>query len=210
MILAGFFLFIVPAMIFSAPDTRADAIVKQVLNRYDQSKTIKADFHQTFHWVLTNTKSEQNGTIWLEDKEKFKIKTETQLVVSDGKTIWTYSQSTNQVLIDNVQKAEDITLPRDILLNFSDKYQATFVKEEKLNGEDCFVIELNSKTDDNFIKKMTIWVSQKRLVVKKIVQTDLNNNLNTYILSNIQFDVLLEDNFFKYNIPDSVEVIDMR
>ena len=169
-----------------------------------------ADFDQIYHWVLTNNKAEQSGTIWLEGKKKFKIQTENQLIVCDGTTVWTYSQNTNQVLIDNVQNANDITLPGDIMLNFLGKYRPIYIDKEKLNGVECHKIELDAKNDDEFIQKVIVWVGKKDLIVHQIEQIDLNNNENIYRLKNIQFDVQFAKEFFKYIPPDSVEVIDMR
>ena len=203
--------FILTQFVISArADVKAEKIVKQVLTKYEAAKTFQADFEQTYYWVLTDNKSEQYGTIWLEGKTKFKIQTENQLIVSDGKTVWTYSKTTNQVLIDDVQKTDDITLPGDIMLTFLDKYDPVYIGEELTNGIKCHRLELTSKTDDQFIQKIILWIGNKDLEVKKIQQIDLNKNKNTYVLKSIQFDVLFPKDFFQYSPPDSVEIIDMR
>ncbi|MCD4664383.1 MAG: outer membrane lipoprotein-sorting protein, partial [Bacteroidales bacterium] len=150
------------------------------------------------------------GVIWLEGKEKFKIQTEDQLIITNGKAIWTYSKANNQVIVDKVKNAEDINLPRDILLNFSDQYKAHYIKEEKVDNQDCHVLGFTAKTDDKFINQMKIWIDSKKTLVIKIEQIDLNENVNTYLLSNIEFDLSLPAKFFSYKIPESVEVIDMR
>jgi len=209
-IAAGVFFVLIPMVLISSPQNKANSIIKKVLKKYNESANIKVDFSQVFFWKLTDNKVEQNGTIWLEGKEKFKIQTENQIVVSNGKTAWTYSQSTNQVIIDNIQNTEDINLPKDILLNFSDLYNSAFLKDEKLEGKMHHHIELNSKTGDDFIKQIKLWIDVKALVVKKIIQTDINENTNTYFLKNIEFNVDLPVDFFEYSPPDSAEVIDMR
>lgn len=195
---------------FAKADVKGKKVVEQVLKKYEAAKSFQADFEQTYYWVLPDTKSEQYGTIWLEGKTKFKIQTENQLIVSDGKTVWTYSKTTNQVLIDEVQKADDITLPGDIMLTFLDKYDPIYIGEELINGIKCHRLELTSKTDDQFIQKIVLWISIRDLIVKKIQQIDLNKNKNTYVLKSIKFDVLFPKDFFHYVPPDSVEVIDMR
>jgi outer membrane lipoprotein-sorting protein len=191
-------------------DDKSESIIKDVLKKYEESKNIKVDFLQTFNWKLTGNISEQNGTIWLEGKEKFKIITEDQTIVSDGETAWTYSKTNKQVIIDKVANAEDINLPRDILLNFSDQYKSIYVKNEKVNNKDCYFIELSSKNDDLFIKQMKLWIETKKMNLLKIEQIDLNENVNTYFLSNFQINSPIGSEFFKYEVPDTVEVIDMR
>ncbi|NOZ60613.1 MAG: outer membrane lipoprotein carrier protein LolA [Calditrichaeota bacterium] len=191
-------------------DVKADKIVKQILAKYKNSKTFKADFEQTYYWVLTDNTAVQRGTIWLEGKDKFKIQTENQLIVSDGKTVWTYSKNTNQALIDNVQKAEDITLPGDVMLRFLDKYRATYIGEERADGIACQRLELTANSGDQFIQKVILWVGKKDPIVRQIEQIDLNKNTSTYHLKGIEFDTPFAKDFFHYSPPDSVEVIDMR
>jgi len=191
-------------------DDKSESIIKDVLKKYEESKNIKVDFTQTFNWKLTGNISEQSGTIWLEGKEKFKIITEDQTIVSDGETIWTYSKINKQVIIDKVTNAEDINLPRDILLNFSDQYESLYVKNEKVDNTDCYFIELSSKEDDMFIKQMKLWIEIKKMSLLKIEQIDLNENVNTYFLSNFQTNSPISSKFFKYEVPDTLEVIDMR
>ncbi len=199
-----------PILLFASPENKANSIIKKVLKKYEQSKNIKVDFLQTFNWKLTENVSEQKGTIWLEGKEKFKIETEDQTIVSDGNNMWIYSKTNNQVIVDKVANAEDINLPRDILLNFSDQYTPSYIKEERIKNQNCFLIELSSKGDDQFIKQVKIWIETKNFTLVKIEQIDLNENVNSYLLSNFETNVPISASFFKYEIPDTVEVIDMR
>jgi len=194
-----------------ATDEKANEIIKKLKDNYNKLKTLSAEYTQTFHWKLADNIHQQKGSIWLKGTEKFKIETEDQLIISDGKTIWTYSQFNNQVIIDNVRKSdEEVTLPRDIFLNYSEQYRPNYLKEDKIDNQNCYVIELFAKTEDIFIKYMKIWVNIKILVPMKIQQVDINDNENTYLLKNIQINEQLNDNFFVYKIPEAVEIIDMR
>ena len=194
-----------------ASDDKANEIIKEVKKEYDDIKTFHAEFTQTFHWILADNINEQHGTIWLKGKEKFKIVTEDQTIVSNGKTIWTYSQFNNQVIIDDLEKSgEDIRLPKDLFFKYSEQYKPSYVDRETVFNQECDVLELTAKTEDIFIKYMKMWINKKTLIPIKILQIDLNKNENTYFLKNIELNKPLEDNFFDYKIPDSVEVIDMR
>ncbi len=194
-----------------ALDNKADEIIRKVKAKYDDLKTFYAEFDQTSYWKLANNVQEQHGKIWLKDKDKFRIETQDQIIVSDGKTIWTFSQFNNQVIIDKVEKSgEEIRLPKDIFFNYSEDYIPVYLNDEKINNQDCFVLELRAKTKDIFIKYMKIWIDAKITVPIKIEQVDINNNSNTYLLMNPEINKAINDSFFSYKIPDSVEVIDMR
>ncbi len=206
---------IIAILIFSitesvAADDKAEDIIKDARKKYEDLKTLKADFTQIFQWKLAENVHEQKGMIWLKGKDKFKIQTDDQIIVSDGKTVWTYSAVNNQVIVDNVDKSEDITLPKDLLLNYSKQYVPKYIKNEKVNNTDCHLLEFTADTQDIFIKYMKIWINTKLRIPVKIQQTDLNDNINTYMLSGIEIDTDLPDNFFKYQSKPGVEVIDMR
>lgn len=194
-----------------ARDDKAEALIKKVKTKYDNLKIFYAEFQQTSHWKLADNVQEQQGKIWLKDKDKFRIETPDQTVVSDGKTIWTYSQFSNQVIIDHVADAgEEMRLPRDIFLKYSEDYRPAYLKDEIVDGQNCAVLELQAKAEDIFIKYMKIWINEKLLVPIKIEQIDINDNSTTYLLMNIDTKVRSDDSFFNYQIPTSAEVIDMR
>ena len=138
-----------------ALDNKADEIIRKVKAKYDDFKTFYAEFDQTSYWKLADNVQEGHGKIWLKDKDKFRIETQDQIIVSDGKTIWTFSQFNNQVIIHKVEKSgEEIRLPNDIFFKYSEDYIPVYLKDEKINNKDCFVLELRAKTKDIFINYM--------------------------------------------------------
>lgn len=194
-----------------ATDNKAEDIIKRVKDKYDDLKTFYAEFTQSSHWKLADNVHEQKGKIWLKGKDKFRIETPDQTVACDGKAIWTYSQFNNQVIIDKVAKSEEeIRLPRDIFFKYSEDYTPIYVQDEKIENQDCAVLELRAKTEDIFIKYMKIWINKKMSVPMKIEQLDINNNSNNYFMMNIDINKAIDDNFFVFQVPDSVEIIDIR
>ena len=194
-----------------AGDNKADEIIKKVKAKYDGLKTFYAEFDQTSYWKLADNVQEQHGKIWLKGNDKFRIETPDQTVVSDGKAIWTYSQFNNQVIVDRVEKSgEEIRLPNDIFFKYSEDYLPVYLNDEKIDDQDCFVLELRAKTEDIFVKYMKIWIETQKTIPVKIEQVDINSNSNTYLLMNLEMNKSIDDNFFTYKAPDSVEVIDMR
>ncbi|MDZ7330425.1 MAG: outer membrane lipoprotein chaperone LolA [candidate division KSB1 bacterium] len=194
-----------------AQDPRAVEIINKVKAKYDALTSFQADFEQTSYWKLADNVQQQKGRLWLKGKDKFRIETQDQIIVSDGKTVWTHSLYNNQVIIDRIENSSDeIRLPKDLFLKYSENYSPRFVANEIIDQQDCAVVELKAKSDDIFIKTMKIWINTKISVPIKIEQTDINDNLNTYRLLNVDLNKPLLDKLFHYAIPDSVEIIDMR
>jgi len=193
-----------------AGDDKSEEIIQKFKSKYDKLKTLKADFVQVAYWKLADNTHEQSGSIWLKGKEKFKILTPDQSIMANGTTLWTFSEFNKQVIIENMTKSKDVSLPRDLFLKYSEQYQSKYLSEEVVDNANCYIISLTGKTEDLFIKSIKIWINMKLWVPAKIEQQDLNNNKNTYFLKNIQLDEPMADTLFDYTPPESVEVIDMR
>lgn len=203
-------LLILPGTSLLAGDQKSEEMIQKLKSKYDKLKTFKAEFVQTAYWKLADNIHEQKGSIWLKGNDKFKIETPDQVIMSNGKTLWTFSQFNNQVIIENMIRSKDVSLPKDLFLTYSEQYQSKYIGEELVENEHCSVIELTGKTEDLFIKTIKVWINTKLWVPIKIEQHDLNSNTNAYVLKNIQLDVPMADHFFEYIPPASVEIIDMR
>ncbi|MBD3290671.1 outer membrane lipoprotein chaperone LolA [candidate division KSB1 bacterium] len=188
----------------------AEDIIDKVKNKYEEIGSLTANFTQSFKWKLAGESQEQHGSLFIKGKNKFRIETEGQIVVSDGTNLWTYSKSNNQVIIDNVDNAEEVILPREIFLKFSQNYNPQYLREEKYNNTDCYVVNLIAKTDNQFIREMKIWVARSSWLTQKVQHTDINENITTYSLRSIKVNQDLKDTVFSLQIPENVEVVDMR
>jgi outer membrane lipoprotein-sorting protein len=69
-----------------------DEIMKNVEHRLADQKTVKARFEEVYVWKLTGEKQTVKGEFLLKGDDRFRITTDDQIVVSDGKTIWTFKK----------------------------------------------------------------------------------------------------------------------
>ncbi|MBN2012338.1 outer membrane lipoprotein chaperone LolA [candidate division KSB1 bacterium] len=188
----------------------ADEVIKRAKKKYEESTSLAAAFTQQFKWKLAGESQEIQGKIWLKDGDKFKIETADQTIVSDGKTIWTYSRANNQVIIDNLKNNADNMLPNDIFVKYAEDYRPSQLSEETVLGNDCYAILLLPKTQNAFIREMKVWVDKKDWITRKIQHTDINENMTSYTLSEIEIDPALPDNLFRFPKQQGVQEIDMR
>ena len=206
---------ILPILLICAPFSHAKMngkdVIKKVTEKYDGLTNLKADFKQTFEWELAEQTQTVSGTIYLRAGDNYRVETEDQLIITDGKTVWTYSKKDNQVIIDLMEKSQENPLPKDLLFKYSKDYNPTHVEEEKLDDNEVYVVLLLPKDENEaFIKSMKIWVDAKTWFTRKIEQVDINDNINTYTVSNIQEGIELASDLFKFEIPDTTEVVDLR
>lgn len=196
------------AVAWSQPS--AKDIIKEVQKKYENLTNVVADFEQVFHWDLTDEVQTLAGKVWLGTENKYRIETKDQVVVTDGISAWTFSKISNQVVIDKPGTSKDSPLLRDLLLQYSQDYQPRYVGNEKIGENDCSVLELQARTEDAYVRTVTIWVDRKNATVYRIKQIDINGNSNTYTLLGIAFDAKIPAETFKFIKPEGAEVIDMR
>jgi outer membrane lipoprotein-sorting protein len=160
---------------------------------------------------LTGTKSATAGTLYVKGGKKYRFETEDQLVISDGKTVWTLNRINNQLLIDKVRKNSGALLPRDILFKYPKTHYATLIAQKKLNGKKTYVIKLDPREDiHGYFSSIKIWVLDDDWQIVKIEITDLNGNKSVFNLSNIDTKSKLPDALFQFTPTPEMNVVDMR
>jgi len=194
-----------------ADEQSAQKIVENINRHYQTIKNVSARFEQTFYWKLADERQKITGKIFIKDGKKYRVETADQIIVTDGKTVWTLSEANKQVIIDLLnENAQQNPLMREFIVKYSKEYKPTIVGQEIINDSPCQILELTPKNDDMFITSVRIWVDTKTWLMLKVEQTDINENITTYLISNIDIAAALSDNLFKLEIPKDYEVIDLR
>ena len=139
-----------------------DKILQNFEKTIEEANTFQADFIETYKWELTGEQQTLHGKFFLKGEDRFRIETEDQIIVSDGKTIWMYNLPSGRVLIDNLYNSEDTMLPRQILLKHQNQYRSQVLGEEILQDEPCYVMLLTAETEDTFIPVVKIWIQKNK------------------------------------------------
>jgi len=189
---------------------RAKDIIKKVNEKYKKLKSLQAEFEQTYTWELAGETQTVTGTIYLTESNKYRIETDEQLVITDGKTVWSYTDIDNHVIIDMLKNSQANQLPKEILLQYSKEFEPDFLKEELVEGDKTFLLDLKPKDEEGLIISMKVWIDAKTWFTRKIEQIDLNDNKNTYLVRNIQEDPELDPKLFQFEMPEDAEIVDLR
>jgi len=185
-------------------------IIEKVRDKYKDLTSLKAEFTQTFVWELAGETQSVKGTLYVKGDKHYRIETEDQLVVTDGATVWTFSKKGEQVIIDLIDNSSGGQLPKDLLFQYAKDYKAKFLAEEKVDGHDTYALALEPKEEDALLHSMKIWVDKDDWFTRKIEQVDINENINTYTIKKIEENPELDASLFKFEIPEAVEVVDLR
>jgi len=185
-------------------------IAEKVCTKLENLKTLTAHFDKSFHWKLANEVHKYKGKLYVQNPDKFRIETDKWLMCSDGRSVWTYSETNGQVLISRAAGSEGELTPQAFLFRYVRDYSAEYLKQEKLGRRTCYLLQLTPKEENSFVTQMKVWIDKNDGLTRKASYTDINGNITTYELSGIQVGKPIDDALFRFDPPEGVEVIDLR
>jgi len=207
--LALFFIFFFPVAESFAAD-KVEKVVKKVREKYEKLDDVDIEFVRTTIWSLADEKYKTDGKLYISKKNKYRVETTAQTIVTDGITLWTYSVENNQVIVNDLDKAEENVLPKEVLLKYTKDSKPELIGEKEIGGMPCIGIKFTPEDDDEYISSTIAWVNKKTHLALKIEQEDINENITIYELTYHNFNTPHPASLFEFSIPANVEVIDLR
>ncbi len=205
------FLLLFTIVILAYCATDIGKIIKNVQKKYKKVSSIYVDFKQINRFKLTGLSSEIFGSLLLTKDDRFRLETEDQIIVSDGKTFWRYNKLENQVIIDYAKKTEQDVFLHDFLFNIQEKYFSQVLSERKVNSDKIFEIKLTPKnSESSFFEYIKVWIVDKSWEIKRVIYVDYNENETEYEIEKLSINPTIKENDFKLNIPQGIEVVDLR
>jgi chaperone LolA len=185
-------------------------IIENVRRVLAEKVTVKARFEEQYLWQMVGEKQTIRGDFELKGDARFRITTEDQVIVSDGKTLWTYSKPMKRLLVDKMENAENEWLPQTLFLKTQKEYRHRLSGEEEILGRKCVIVNFDAMKEDSYFPKMKVWVDAETWIPARIEQVDISKNRTTYTLSEVQTGIEIEDSTFQFKAPEGVEIIDLR
>ena len=186
-------------------------IIEELQDVYEDIDYLTAEFIQKDLFKLTGSENVTEGKIYIKNGTEYRLETEEHTVVTDGKSVWSYSPRTNKVIIDKVKEGDASLLPRDMLFTYPKSYYSNLIDEEKIGKDSFFVLKMTPKEDiQGYIKSMKIWVNKKTFLIYKIEYDDLNDNTSSFEIVKMDIESKIPDTYFEFKAPPESETIDMR
>jgi outer membrane lipoprotein carrier protein len=188
----------------------ADDLLKKVIDKTRSYENIRFDFTYKMLNEKAGINETQSGILHL-NGESYKITMQGQIVVSDGKTVWTFIEDSNEVMISSAEEGEDAMTPSSLLTSYYKEYKASFVSEKQNAAKGLKTIELKPSAGKKFSRiQLGIDESKQQLINLSIF--DNSGNVFVYDLSKMSNNILLAKDFFSFNIKNypGIEVVDMR
>jgi len=188
----------------------AQDVLEKVKKKYDDILDAELRFSQTVKFEMTNLEQSASGTLFLKKGNRYRLEVDDRTIVTDGATVWSYSPSMNQVIIDQFNSDERMLSPDKILTGAPGDFMASVLGTEKVGPSDLLVLKLVPKNDESFISVLKLWIDGSTWLVKKAEVVDFNGKMTEYEITELKINTGLDDRWFTYEIPRGVEVVDLR
>ncbi|NBW71023.1 MAG: outer membrane lipoprotein carrier protein LolA [Bacteroidetes bacterium] len=174
-----------------------------VQQKIKEGNVFVASFDHQFTDGYTKEQSGSSGRVWL-SWGQYRIETEGQIIVVDGKTSKVLDTNRNRVIISEYDSEFDDFAPSKILGGLGEEYRVESIKRRAQREE--FILMSN----DSFSAFETIEITiDKELFPREVKALDMGANLIEMKFSSANYQIL-DDHFFQLQIPKGAEVIDMR
>jgi chaperone LolA len=178
----------------------ADKVMKELQLKFDKIKDLSAQFTQ-----LTNGKSKLAGMLFIKKENKLRIDTKNLIIVSDGKTFWSYNKKANKVIISSYDENEPGVFSMKELVY--DLPAESDIELSNDNGQRVLKLTPNSYAY-NF-DDIKLWLSEDNLI-NKVVLNDATMGKVEVRFSNYQLNQNLMDSDFLFTPPEGSRIIDIR
>lgn len=194
----------------AASQESAQDVMAKVRKKYESITDGEVRFTQKVVFSMARIQQETSGTLLFKKEKKYRVEFEDQLVVTDGTTVWSYSRSTNQVLIDDFRQNERSLSPEQILSAAPSAYAPTLLGKERLGTLETIVVKLTPPEGTSLVKTMKIWVQEGEWLVRKAELADIHGKETTYQVQHFRINTGIPDDRFRYTPPPGVESVDLR
>lgn len=152
-------------------DPAAKELIDKMAAKAKSYPSIITDFHFYFENEAEDIKEEYTGKAWIKG-DMYKISLLGQIIISDGKTIWTILEDVGEVNIVNRDLTDDSFLnnPAQLFANYEKDFKFKYVGEEKHAKGQAAIIELYPAQPEQGLKpgnKKNSDLSRIRILILK-------------------------------------------
>ena len=198
------------AMPVRPQELTVNEITQKMHEKYESMQDATARFTQHVKFGFSQIEQDFSGTLTMKKPNKYRVESEQQTFVTDGTTVWAYSPTNKQVLIDRYKENQNTLSPDRFLLHLPDNYYATLLGTEEAGGARLVTLKLVPKDDQSFVKSMKVTIDEGSWIVRKVDIVDVNDTETTYTVQDVKVNTHVKDSLFAFTPPAGTEVVDLR
>jgi len=208
------FLFIISLIIaigsYAQKDKKATEILDRVIAKTESYKTMEVEFTLAMDNVEADIHDNKNGVL-LVMGDKYKLTLSEQIVISDGKTMWTILMENQEVMINDVEENEESITPTNLLNSYGDNYKSVYLREDVIKGKTVDLIELTPLKGRTYTK-IEVAIEKGLDQIYSFSMFDKNGSTYSYTIKKYTLNKKIGEFEFVFNEANypNFEIVDMR
>lgn len=193
-------------------DPAAAEVLDALARKYKSYTSYKANFTRSIEGPTGKNTGKTTGDILVEG-EKFNLKLAEQEMFCDGKTIWTYIKSANEVMVNEHEPGADEIYPGTIFTLYQNGYKYILMGEIKDGKEVLQIIDLEPADRQKPVMKVRMIVRKNDKSVKKWTVFERGTNIKYHFtLNNFVPNAPVTAQHFSFDKSKypNVKVVDLR
>ncbi len=193
----------------------ADAIVGRAARIYRSLSSLGADFVQVINNPMIDS-SDSRGTLVQAGPSKLAMRFSDpsgEAVIIDGQYVWVYTPSTTpgQVLRIRVPSGGPVygyNILAWLLDKPAERYHATYVRADRINGQDVDVVQLVPAVPDLPFERAVVWLAKGDGLPRRLEISEHGGASRILTLSHLRVNQAVSDKTFAFTVPQGVRVVD--
>jgi outer membrane lipoprotein carrier protein len=204
---------LLPAGPLEAQD--AGAIIGRAAKVYQSIASLRANFVQVIDNPMIDS-AESKGTLVQAGPARLAMRFSDpagEAIVVDGRHVWIYTPSTvpGQVVrlaAPSGGPAYGYNLLAWLLDKPAERYKASYLRSEKVNGQLADVIQLVPAVPDLPFERAIIWLDPENALPRKLEIHEQSGATRTLSLSQVRVNEHVAEQTFTFEVPKGVRIVD--
>jgi len=207
------FAIVVATQTYAQTDAAAKSILQKVTQTYEGYKTIQTDFTLTVQQPQQTSNYTESGAISMENTSgKYRVTTNNQDIISDGKTQWLVLKEEQEVQVTEADNSPGTISPANIFSFYNNGYKYVSAPNEQAGGNQLLVVELSPEDTQNPYFKIKLRINSATNLIYDATIFDKSGVKYTYLLKNTKANPSIAADTFVFKQADypGVEIVDLR
>ena len=180
-----------------------EAVAQRLQERYGALESLQASF------VQTAGGQQLRGTLSVR-RDAFRLDLGSQVLVTDGGTLWSYSRDDAQVVVQDYEPARVGFSVGQLFTDYLDVFRVTGATKATIGGVAHDVLTLRPRQSGMSVRDATLYVRSSDAVPTRVRVHDTNGGTLAFDLRDVRRNVSLPGSTFRFDAPSGTEVVDLR
>ena len=171
--------------------------------RYGSVESLQADFVQRIG------NQSLSGTLRVMD-DAFRLDLGSQVFVTDGTTLWSYSSDDQQVVVQTYDPSQVGFSVGQLFTDYLSVFRVTGATSARLSGVAHDVLTLRPREAGSSVRDATLYVRSSDGIPTRVRVHDASGATLAFDLSNVRLNQSMAASTFRFSAPRGTEVVDLR